>query len=237
MFELLLTGDERAVGKVMGPFASQTDAPDARLSDIARRLNLNSVQLLCGFGFNRRAAVMISVIHGLGYASFDEMCSARNYQFINDLYSQLSISEVLDIYAAMSGNDDPDDGLQDLVYSRITEIERHIEATSNPVMIGAYKLEVRGIYESGLMDRDFIETRLTSPYSSLRAITNEIDLIAARALVPVESLIARPSVTPEEKRALLMQGLVPTALIQARLKHPRISVHERNVLDAALEAV
>jgi hypothetical protein len=237
MFEQLLTADERAISKLIGPFATRTDAQDAHLSEVARRLNLNSLQLLCGFGFNRRTAVMGSIIRGLGYASFDELCSARNYQFINDLYAQLSISDVLDIYAVMTGNDDPDDGLQDLIYSRLAEIEARVEATSNPVLVGAYKLEIRGIYESGLMGKDFVETRLTSPYAVLRALTNEIDLIATRALVPVESLIARPSVTPEEKRMLLMRGLVPPALILARLGHPRISLHEKNVLDAALQAV
>jgi hypothetical protein len=34
-----------------------------------------------------------------------------------------------------------------------------------------------------------------------------------------------------------MRGLVPPALILARLGHPRISLHEKNVLDAALQAV
>jgi hypothetical protein len=232
-FEQLLTEDESSVGKLLGPMGDQGGG-EAQLGVIARSLNLNRIQLLCAIGFNRRAPVMNSVIAALGFNSYDELCSRRNFLFIDDIYDQLSINDVLAIYQNLAGREDADDALHDLIYSRIAEIERRVEASRNPVLIGSYKLEIRGIYQAGVVDKAFVEQRLGSQYTALRALTNEIDLIAKYGSLTMESLIARPSVSPEEKRLMLQQDLVPASLIRARLRHPRISPREKSVLDAAL---
>ncbi|MGE0383755.1 MAG: hypothetical protein AB7Q97_03440 [Gammaproteobacteria bacterium] len=216
-------------GRGRGPLEGD---PDRRLERFAQRLGLTAPQLVCAIGFGRASASQ-DLLTALGFKSHDALAAERNYIFINDIYQQLSIELVLEIYPALRGAADPQDQVSDLIMSRITHIEGQIESTINPVMIGSYKLEIRALYENGLASGEFLATRLRPEYEVLRGITDEVVLIARSGAMTGASLLAEPGVTAEEKRRLFFHDLVSRAAIQDRLA-AQIPARERKVLTEAL---
>lgn len=235
-FEKLLRADGTELVKMLYHFRvdSRRDA-EMRREQIAQTLGLNSTQLVCGFGFNKRAAALTDILFVLGFASFGDLAARRNYLFINDIYKQLSINNILEIYASVDTGDALVDSLPDLIFSRLSRIEAEIEGTINPIMIGSYKLEIRAIYERRLAPLEMAETRLTASYSGLRALTNEVALIVENKVMPAGVVFYNPGVNPEEKRRLVAAGLVPRELVETRLNEADLPEPEREVLARALD--
>ena len=176
-FEKLLRADGTALVKALYRFRVDTRRdPELRREEVAQNLGLNATQLVCGFGFNKHAGSLTDILFVLGFASYGELVARRNFLFINDIYKQLSINNILEIYTSVEEGDALVDSLPDLIYSRLTRIEAEIEGTINPIMIGSYKLEIRAIYEHRLAPLEMAEMRLGSAYSGLRALTNEAAL-------------------------------------------------------------
>ncbi|MCC7412963.1 MAG: hypothetical protein IT495_15215 [Gammaproteobacteria bacterium] len=206
---------------------------DRRLALIAQRFGLNVAQLVCAVGFNADTAPAPRILAALGFAAYEALMGERNYLFINDIYQQLSIDNVVEIYRVLSHGTDAD-SVADLVVSRLNHIESQIEATINPVMIGSYKLEMRAVYENHLASPELMEMRLRPEYEVLRGIADEIMLMVRSGLMPATALLAHRGVAPEEKRRLLFHDMVTRADVEARLAQPDIPPRERRVLDEAL---
>jgi len=235
-FEQLLVGssaDLHALLERFGVLAEQDQ--DQRLERLAQRLGVNVSQLVCGVGFNPAAEAVQRLPAWLGFASYDALVGERNYLFINDLYRQLSIDDVVEIYGQLRLVPDPDNALADLLASRLNHIESQIEATINPVMIGSYKLEIRALYENHLASAELLELRLRPESEVLRGIADEIMLIARSGTVPAARLLAHAGVSAEEKRRLLFHDLVSREAVAARLADPAIPARERELLAEALE--
>ena len=125
--------------------------------------------------------------------------------------------------------------LQHLLERRLQKIEESIEATVNSVVIERYKKEIRAIYSDGVAQIDFAEMRLSKVHSGFRALLNEVALIVESRLIPVGDIFFRESILPEEKRRLMIRGLIPRELVLSRLADERIPVQERAVLEDQLK--
>jgi hypothetical protein len=211
--------------------ASASANPARRL---ARQLGLTTKQLLCAVGFNRNIRDLPDVAAILGFASYDELAHRRNKVFTNDVYKDLKVRDVLAIYS----NAKPDlqllEIMQHLMRTRLQKIETRIDETVNSVFIERYKKEIRAIYGDGIAQVDFAEHRLQQTESGFRALLNEVGIIVEQRLIPIGDIFFRNTVLPEEKRRLIRNGLVPQALVEARLKDADVPPAERAMLEDQL---
>ena len=59
--------------------------------------------------------------------------------------------------------------------------------------------------------------------------------IVESRLIPVGDIFFRASILPEEKRRLIIRGLIPREIVEARLADAKISEQERYVLEDQLK--
>ncbi len=182
---------------------------DLRREHIAQQLGLRVPQLLCGLGFNATMPVL-DVVHGaLGFRHFDGLVTARNYAFIHDVYSALTINNIVEVYAAMACFDEPGTHWSELVLTRITNLESQLEETINPILIGGYKLEIRAIYDNRLASQAFVLARLTPNHAVMRDVANENALMLARGAIEPQAFLEASGLSLDEKRRAVFQGLIP----------------------------
>lgn len=203
-------------------------------SRIAKKLKLNPTQLVCALGFNRGIRDLTEILALLDFDSFEELAKKRNEFFINDIYKQLSLDNVLSIYSVVKDDADSVQIMQYLLMSRLQNIESRIEQTVNSLTIEKYKAEMRAVYADGIPQIDFAEERLNPTNSGFRALLNEVSVIVDTKLIPVGDIFFRDSILPEEKRKLLIKGLIPRDLICSRLEDQTISRQERTMLEEYL---
>ncbi|MCI0400353.1 MAG: hypothetical protein L0Z68_03495 [Gammaproteobacteria bacterium] len=201
---------------------------------IAKKLKLNPTQFICALGFNRRVREVTEILSLLGFYSFEALANQRNEFFINDIYKQLSLDNVLSIYSEIKNDADSVQIMQYLLVSRLHNVESRIEQTVNSLTIEKYKAEMRAIYADGIALIDLAEDRLSPANSGFRALLNEVSVIVDSKLIPVGDIFFRDSILPEEKRKLLMRGLIPRNLILNRLEDQTISRQERLMLEEYL---
>ncbi|MGH8507552.1 MAG: hypothetical protein ACREVH_02365, partial [Gammaproteobacteria bacterium] len=151
--------------------------PRKRLGNAAARLGLTKAQLVCGLGFNREAHALGVELSALGYASYDDMAQHRNHVFITDVYSEISLDDVLAIYSNAKDDSDTLSILQYLMLKRLSQIEAAIDAQVQVWVIDRYKREVRHIYLNGIAQAAFVEGRLEQGHPGFRALANELKLI------------------------------------------------------------
>jgi hypothetical protein len=186
-------------------------------------------------GFNSHIQDLSDVIAVMGFDSYDALARERNLAFINDIYQQLSIRDMLALYQHVARSVPMLEVIQHLLQMRLEKIEERIEQTVNSLFIERYKKEMRAIYNDGGAQIDFAETRLLKTHSGFRALLNEVALIVESRLIPVGDIFFREAILPEEKRRLIIRGLIPRELVEARLADPKIPVQERNVLEDQLK--
>ena len=192
--------------------ASRTTAAgdnDLRREHIAQHLGLRLPQLLCGLGFNAVVPALDAVHRALGLRDFASFVAARNYAFIHDVYSGLTINNIVEIYAALAGFAEPGTNWSELVLTRITNLESQLEETINPILIGGYKLEIRAIYDNRLASRDFVLARLTPNHAVMRDVANENNLMLARGAIEPQAFLEASGLSLDEKRRAVFQGLIP----------------------------
>ncbi len=216
--ETLLHGDREELGRIL---ASTRVAPQgdqaARRTRIAQALGLNSAQLVCGFGFNAAIEDYGTAIHFLGFSSVEAMAGERNYTLVHDRYSDLSVSDILEIYAVLGADTKRRAMWSDLVSSRLLTIEAQLEETINPILIGDYKLEIRGVYENSLASPAFVQLRLDPNYAVMRDIANECaNMLVSKSISP-EDFIRSPGVGAGEKSRMISQGLLDKGIVDRYL--------------------
>lgn len=211
-FETLLRA---SADEVLAIFAATRVGPlddhDQRREQIARQLGVKTPQMLCGFGFNSAMPGLDNVCHGLGFSNFAALAVARNYAFIHDVYAALSINNILEIYGAMQRLEPEATSWSDLVMTRIGHIESQLEETINPILIGGYKLEIRGIYENHLASPEFVRGRMTAPYVFMRDIANENAIMLECGVIEPAVFLRSAGITAEEKRRAIFGGQIPPA--------------------------
>ena len=212
--ESLLHAGREELGKILSStrVAPQGDQ-HARRARIAQALGLNSAQLLCGFGFNPAIEDYETAIHFLGFSSLEAMASERNYLLVHDRYSNLSVNNILEIYAVLGVDSQRRSMWSDLVSSRLVTIEAQLEETINPILIGGYKLEIRGVYENSLASAAFVQLRLDPNYAVMRDITNECANMLVSRSISQEDFIRSSGLTAREKSRMVTQGLLDMATV------------------------
>lgn len=125
--------------------------------------------------------------------------------------------------------------IQHLLTRRLQKIEDRIEATVNSVVIERYKKEMRSIYNDGVAQIDFAEERLSKTHSGFRTLLNEVAMVVESRLIPIGDIFFRESILPEEKRRLMIRGLIPRDLVETRLEDQDIPDQERSVLEDQLK--
>ena len=190
---------------------------------------------MCALGFNHDITELADIVAVAGFESYDALARERNLAFTTDIYQQLSVRDVL---AGLPARDRQSRHARGHAAPAATAagggFEGQIEATVNSVYIERYKKEMRAIYNDGVAQIDFAEQRLAQTHSGFRALLNEVALIAESRLIPVGDLFFRDTILPEEKRRLIIRGLIPRELIEARLADAEISAQERRVLEDQL---
>jgi len=238
-FEEILTASGEDLLKALYRSASSQDERAAgglaRARQVARNLGLTYPQFVCALGFNPGIRELSDVIAVSGFDSYDSLARERNLAFVNDIYQQLPIKDVLAIYLRVVRSLPLLEVIQHLIERRLQKIEERIEATVNSVVIERYKKEIRAIYSDGVAQIDFAEMRLGKVHSGFRALLNEVALIVESRLIPVGDIFFRESILPEEKRRLMIRGFIPRELVLSRLADQRISAHERAVLEDQLK--
>ncbi|MEM7467966.1 MAG: hypothetical protein AAF387_13915 [Pseudomonadota bacterium] len=203
----------------------------------AQHLQLTYAQFSCSLGFNTNIESLPDVVAISGYETYEKLANIRNEYFTNDIYDRLGIRDVLQIYTHVASDPAHQQLMQYLMQLRLQRIESRIEATVNSIVIERYKKEMRTIYNDGVAQIDFAEKRLADTHSGFRALLNEVAMIAESRLIPVGDIFYREGILPEEKRRLIMRGLVPRNLVEDRLLDQSISAQERKVLEEQLRAM
>ena len=209
-FENLIAATAQSLVATFSPLRARVKGEgEARRAQVAQLLGMNPVQLLCGVGFNQQLARVPDLSRFLGYSGTDALLAERNYEFIHDRYRNLSVNNVVEIYAALGQVPAAASAASDLVISRLSNIEAQLEETINPILIGGYKLEVRGIYENRLAGPALLNARLDLNYAVLREITNESMIMLETGIITPAAFLRHAGVTADEKSRAIFQRLIP----------------------------
>ena len=236
LFEEILTASSEELLKLLYKIpAGQGPVGDpVRPRDVAKTLGFTYAQLVCALGFNKNIETLPDITSSVGFASYDALANERNKYFSSDIYRKLGIKDVLAIYMHVPKYDHMLHIMQYVLATRLHNIETQIEITVNSMVIERYKKEIRAIYGDGVAQIAFAEERLKNGQSGFRALLNEVGLIVESKLIPIGDIFFRDSILPEEKRQLIIQGLIPKELIESRLHDGSIPPKERKMLQEQL---
>ena len=127
----------------------------ARINAIANRLELNHAQLVCGLGFNRHIGLLPDVLSVVGFSSERALFLRRDELFKTDVYQQLSVDDVIEIYALLSNNKELQRETHELITARLANIEAAIAQQANTSLV-SLKMELHAIYHSPIADENFV---------------------------------------------------------------------------------
>jgi hypothetical protein len=199
---------------------------DLRREHVAQQLGLRLPQLLCGLGFNPSMAALEAVHRALGFSHFEGLVAARNFAFIHDVYSGLTINNIVEVYAAMARLEERGSPWSELALTRITNLESQLEETINPILIGGYKLEIRAIYHNRLASAAFVAARLTANHAVMRDVANENALMLERGAIEPQAFLDAAGLSLDEKRRAVFLGLIPPLVADHYIRQIE-SVEER----------
>lgn len=202
-----------------------------RLLGISQQIGISAARLVCGLGFNPAIPELSDVTSVAGFADYQALVQSRNNLFIADIYKQLSLEDILAIYGRVKEDRELLEYMQYLMTSRFATLENHIDGTVHAPTIERYRAEIRSIYRLGIAQLSFAEERLQRLDNGFRDLVSEVQLIAETRLIPVGEIFFRADILPEEKRKLILRGLVPENLILQRLNDTHINPVERAVLE------
>lgn len=236
-FKELLTSEGEELVKKLYVFIDM-DKKDGKkkLGIVAKKLRLRPEQLVVATGFNPEFRGTPELLPILAYENIDDLIKDRNELFIKDIYKKLSLDNILAVYDTVKSDPETLEVMQYLMAQRLQTIEARIEETVNSVIIEKYKTEIRTIYSDGIAGIDFAEKRLDKLDSGFRALLNEVFIITENKIIPAGDIFFRDTILPEEKRKLLVKGLIPDDLIKARLEDEQISQRERKLLNDYLNS-
>jgi hypothetical protein len=232
MFSDILTGEEEDLVKVFYSFRAKENPDDNKnnLASAAKKLKLKPAQLILALGFNRNIKNLVEIYTALGFPSLEELAKERNEIYINDIYKNISLDNMLTLYSTVKNENEVLQVMQYLLKNRLENIESKIEATVSSLIIEKYKAEMKAVYADKIADIDFAEERLNNAESGFRALLNEACIITESRLIPAGDIFFRETILPEEKRKLLSKNLIPIELVESRLEEQNISQQEKQML-------
>ena len=234
-FQEILTSSGEGLLKLLYRSSSGNNRTAASPThEYARNLGLTYAQLVCALGFNPNIKNLPDVTEIMGFSSYEALAQERNDFFANDIYDRLGVKDVLAIYQHVPNDMQMLGIMQYLLINRLTHIENRIEETVNSIVIERYKKEMRAIYNDGVAQIEFAEDRLRKTHSGFRALLNEVVMIVDARLIPIGDIFFRDTILPEEKRRLILKGLIPKEFMEQRITDPTVSPQERRMLEDQL---
>jgi hypothetical protein len=203
-----------------------------RINKVAAQFGLNHAQVVCALGFNKNIRDLTDIISILGFRSYKLLSYRQNELFTTDTYQQLSIDNILDIYSARLEDEQIMNTLRELLMPRLGHIEAEIEKNDDPGRIISYRMEIHSIYNSGIADKEFAESRINkTSIGKFRSMANEVGVIVETGLIPASNLFFMESISPEEKKDLIERKHITQDMIKNRLQNQKIPLDEREMLE------
>ena len=206
----------------------------AKLDAAANMLNLNHSQLVCGLGFNRRIFDLPDVLSVVGFASEKALTIRRDELFRTDMYQQLSLDDIIDVYSHHLPKEEQLQQMRALVAARLSNIENALASESSLNAV-SYKMELHAFYNSALADEDFVferwhnKNRAVDEASGIQK--DELRMIIDNNIVPAGNLFFSDELSPAEKLILIESGEINISMIKNRMQNTEISPAEREMLE------
>lgn len=231
-FSEILTATDAELTRLFARF--EPDPKDdfiARINKIAAQLDLNHSQLICGLGFNKHTRDLTDIHSRLGFRSYKLLAYRCHELFITDIYRQLSIDNLLDIYSEHIQDKEVDHILREKIDPRLGNVEAAIESKGDPSHVISYRMEIHSIYSAGIADKAFAESRLKKDIGKFRLMASEIKIIIDAGYFPPSNLFFMDSLSVEEKKELIESKHINHDMIKNRLQNSKISPAERDLLE------
>ena len=229
--ELLTASDEDLVKIFYKVKSNPSDDFIVRINKVASQLDLNHSQLVCALGFNRHIRDLEDIYSMIGFRSYKLLSYRCNELFSTDTYKQLSVDNILDIYSERLEDQQILESLQDMLKPRLENIEKDIAKSDDPSHIISYRMEVHSIYTAGIVGKDFAEYRLNKDIGRFREMANEVNIIVEAGHAHPSNLFFLDTLSPQEKKDLILGGHITKDMIKNRLQNKNISQEEREILE------
>lgn len=234
-FTELLTAPEEDLVRLF--YKINTDGAEdfiVRINKVAAQLGLNHSQLVCALGFNKHIRELSDIYSTLGFRSYRLLAYRTNELFRTDTYNQLPIDNILDIYSVRLEDRQILESLKEMLHPRLEHIEADIDKNGDPAHVISYRMEIHSIYNAGIVDQSFAETRTGKDIGKFRLLANEVLVIVGAGLLPPSNLFFMDSLIPEEKKELIAHDHITPTMIANRLQNRHISEAERDMLEEHL---
>lgn len=229
--ELLTASDEDLVRIFYKVKNNPADDFIVRINKTAAQLGLNHSQLVCALGFNRHIRDLEDIYSMIGFRSYKLLSYRCNELFSTDTYKQLSIDNILDIYSERLEDQRILESLRDMLKPRLENIEKDIAMSEDPSHIISYRMEVHSIYTAGIVGKDFAAYRLNRNIGKFREMANEVNIIVEAGLAHPSNLFFMDTLSPQEKKDLIVGKHISKDMIKNRLQNKNISQEEREILE------
>lgn len=229
-FNLVLGASEVKLLKIFSAFNKENITIDY----ITERLKINKDQLMCAAGFNQNIQDLPEILTILNLKDHNQLIKERNQAFISDVYKNLNINNIKDIYRFIVEENKTKSMLQ-IITQRLKKIEQKIDQTVSNRVIEGYKKEIQTLYVYQVFNHKFVESRLSKDVSSFRVLVNEVAIMIEQEFISAEDALFNDSIMPQEKLFILNQGLIPKELIVKRIKDKTISKTEKKILNNYLK--
>ena len=208
------------------PIQAQSE-PLKKISRAAKQLGLNHAQLVCIVGFGPGPLEEISQLFGL---RTPELLLLRLKEiFTTDIYEQLTVDNILDIYALYEKQKPL---IDQLLRPRLGNLEGHLEEEKHPVRAVSYKMEMRALYNSHILPKNMVQERMEDKsLVARRVLSNEVLAAVDNDYLPANNLFFMSSISPKEKEELISQGHISHELVKNRLQNKKIKKEERAMLE------
>lgn len=202
-----------------------------KINHAASELELNHSQLVCALGFNKNIRDLTDILSVIGFSSYKLLSYRRNELFVTDIYKQLDIDNIVDIYSEYLEDPDILATLRELLLPRLDNLEKVIAEDSDPAVLISYKMEIHSVYAGGILTPEIALARVERPNGHLRLMADEVQMMIDEDVVAAGNLFFSDFLLPEEKRILIEAGKVDHSMIRNRLQNDEVSEDERQMLE------
>lgn len=230
-YKLINANSETVLAKINGLQLGDESDLIGRIDLAAEQMELKHTQLLCAIGFNARVRDLEEVFIPLGFRTGKLFNIRLKELFATDVYQQLSIDNLIDIYTCYS---EPSIKklIDELLPRRLRNLEDDEKKIDSLTCATAYRVEIHTLYNSRIIPKELAQKRMESkdlaPY---RDLSSEIMEAISAKYYPASNLLFTETISLIEKRAMFSKKLIPADLIKNRLQNKKISEEERAILE------
>ncbi len=229
--ELLTASDTELIKLFYKIQSNPNDDFIIRINNIAAQIDLNHTQLICALGFNNNIQSLTEIHSILGFRSYKILAYRSEELFSNDVYFQLAIDNILDLYSARLEDEKFLKTINKLLSTRLANIENTITEKQDTGDIMSYRMEVHALYDLGIANKEFADARIKQNIGKHRINSSELKAIIDANFYPPSNLFFMDAISPEEKKILIEEMGIEREMIINRLQNNHITEAERNMLE------